>query len=33
VEPSLSTGLPLAEIASVEVRLQGSEQVVLTGSP
>lgn len=33
VEPSLSTGLPLAEIASVEVRLQGSDQVVLTGSP
>ena len=33
MEPSLSTGLPLAEIASVEVRLQGSEQVVLTGSP
>ena len=33
MEPSLSTGLPLAEIASVEVRLQGSDQVVLTGSP
>ncbi|QHC59573.1 zf-HC2 domain-containing protein [Rathayibacter sp. VKM Ac-2760] len=33
VEPSLSTGLPLAEIASVEVRLQGSDRVVLTGHP
>lgn len=33
VEPSLATGVPLAEIASVEVRLQGSDTVVLSGRP
>ncbi|PPF24021.1 anti-sigma factor family protein [Rathayibacter rathayi] len=33
MEPSLATGLPLSEIASVEVRLQGSDTVVLTGHP
>ncbi|MBF4461784.1 MULTISPECIES: anti-sigma factor family protein [unclassified Rathayibacter] len=33
MEPSLSTGLPLASIASVEVRLQDSGEVVLTGHP
>ncbi|PPH98684.1 anti-sigma factor [Rathayibacter sp. AY1B7] len=33
MEPSLATGLPLSEIASVEVRLQGSDTVVLTGRP
>lgn len=33
MHPTLATGLALAEIASVEVRLQGSDTVVLTGSP
>lgn len=33
MHPTLATGLPLAEIAAVEVRLQGSDTVVLTGSP
>lgn len=33
MHPTLATGLALAEIASVEVRLQGSDTVVLTGRP
>ncbi|KZX20362.1 anti-sigma factor family protein [Rathayibacter tanaceti] len=33
MEPSLATGLPLSRIASVEVRLQDSGLVVLTGRP
>lgn len=33
MEPSLATGVPLSEIASVEVRLQDSDMVVLTGHP
>ncbi|MWV50685.1 anti-sigma factor [Rathayibacter sp. VKM Ac-2803] len=33
VHPTLATGLSLAEIAAVEVRVQGSGTVVLTGAP
>ncbi|PTL73263.1 anti-sigma factor [Rathayibacter caricis DSM 15933] len=33
MHPTLATGLPLADIASVEVRLQESGEVVLTGAP
>lgn len=33
VHPTLATGLALADIAAVEVRVQGSDEVVLTGSP
>jgi len=33
MHPTLATGVPLADIASVEVRLQDSDAVVLTGAP
>ncbi|SMH32447.1 Putative zinc-finger [Rathayibacter oskolensis] len=33
MHPTLATGLPLAEIAAVEVRVQGSDAVILTGAP
>lgn len=33
MHPTLATGLPLAEIAMVEVRVQDSDTVILTGAP